>query len=229
MGMVAAAQRMYPSSPSHTKLLFLKILLLKKFSWGLHDSENGKWCRTQKAGAIGKTVTHTHTHTKGRFHIQKTSMIQNFRKNLNLPSQVSFCSPCLITWPLPHSMTSDSSHLPPALPHTFSIVPAFTFAQDMHFLADVAASLSLSHVCIRLTSHSASQFLHANSSTWLSPHSYCCNLLIWLSLVVQLPQQGSEAELSIYMEMGRTEKEAYKRSNCWEVSESTCNWLGRRE
>lgn len=140
--------------------------------------ENG--AGTQKVTVTGKTVTHT----ESGFHIWKTSIIQHFRKNLNLPSQVSFCNPCLITWPLPHSTTSDSSNLPPLWPHTFSTALLFQPLPlpTTHTFWQTWQHVCISHLCITYTSHAASQFPHANFSTWFSPHSCCCNLLIWFSL-----------------------------------------------
>lgn len=103
-------------------LPFLEFLLLKKLTWVLHDSQNGKWCRNT-ASRCDRKDCHTYA-KKSRLCIWKTCIIQHF-SNVNLSSQVSCCSPFLIIWPLPHSMSSDTGSLPPPLSHTSSIVLLF--------------------------------------------------------------------------------------------------------
>lgn len=259
-----------------------------------------------------------HTHTqKSRFHIWETSIIQHFSKNLNLSSQVGFCSTFLITWPLPHSMTSDRSSLHLSLPHTSSIVLLYQpsssptictflrpgskalyqpFAYQVniprHFTVPSCKFLHLYFITFLYISYltvitftSGSVFGSAATTViWSSIKQLCFSQkvnkinffpqaarheqLFWLygsvltretgicwpapnSSLKDTQSQKDAHDLSacgkrwgregcnmnanlfrnprIYTEMGKKEKEAYKSRNCWKVSDSTYNWLGKRE
>lgn len=74
-------------------------------------------------------------------------------------------------------------------------------------------------------------FPHSSLKDTQSQEDVQWSQCLWGKMEKRRTQHDSSLfrNLRIYMEMGRTEKEVYKSSKCWEASESTCKWLGRRE
>lgn len=122
MGMAAAAQRMYPSSPSRQWLLLLKILLLKNFSGVLHNSQNGKWCRTQKVsdGEDYHTHTYTHAHTltqKAGFTSKRLLLLGLLGRTLACPAREASAAPASSPDLCPlHNLREQPSPSSPASP-----------------------------------------------------------------------------------------------------------------
>lgn len=182
MGMAAAGQRMYPSSSSMTVTSASENSAAKKTQ--LSSAWFSEWKTVQNGeGECDREDCHIHTLTrKAGFTSKRLLLFSILGRTSTCPARQASAGPasspdlCLTPWLLTAAIS-----LHPCL--TFSTALLFHLHPcPRHALLGRPGSKSISHVCIRSTSHTVSLFPHANFSTWFSPHSYCCNLLIWFSL-----------------------------------------------
>lgn len=146
----------------------------------MHDSQSRKGPRAQKVGVIRKAVCHTH---KVGF-ASKTTLSFSTLARISMSSQVSFCSPFLITWPLPHSVTSESSRSPSISTSYLSycsVIPAFILPHHLHSF-EIWWQDTLSAICIS-GRHPTPLHSSLMQMAWLLFHHiplclspYCCNL-----------------------------------------------------